>query len=54
MIDKVEDLVLEHLKAILARQSASRERDGELLRRVARLEIMIARIRIDRMEAGWN
>jgi hypothetical protein len=51
MIDNVENFVLEHLKAIQAEQSAARERDGELLRRVAHLEAMIARIGQDQAQA---
>lgn len=51
MTDNVENLVLEHLKAIQAEQSASRTRDAELLRRIANLETMIARIGRDQAQS---
>jgi hypothetical protein len=44
MAGTVENLLLEHLKAIQAEQSASRDRDLELLTRLGQLESMIAQI----------
>lgn len=38
MSDNVENLILEHLKKIQAEQAASRERDREILARLANLE----------------
>lgn len=47
---KVDDIVLEHLKKIQAEQSASRERDAEILSRLAFLETGIARLTRDNAE----
>ena len=44
MADTVDDLVLEHLKKIQAEQSASRERDSEILNRLAHIETSVARL----------
>jgi IS1 family transposase len=44
MADAVENLVLEHLKKIQAEQGASRERDAEMLSRLAHMETSIARL----------
>lgn len=38
MTDAIENLVLEHLKKIQAEQTAARERDREILARLANLE----------------
>ena len=51
MADKIENLMLEHLKKIQAEQSASRERDRELLSRLGQMESMIARIGRDNAHA---
>ena len=51
MTDNVENIVLEHLKAIRAEQASARDRDSELLRRLAHLETMIARIGRDQAQA---
>ena len=47
MTGDVESLILEHLKKIQAEQSAARERDGEILARLAHLETGISRIARD-------
>ena len=47
MTEAVDSLVLEHLKKIQAEQSASRERDGEIMSRLAHIETGIARIARD-------
>jgi hypothetical protein len=47
MAENVENLVLEHLKKIQAEQTASRERDGEILNRLSHIESAIARITRD-------
>jgi len=54
MPENVENLILEHLKKIQAEQSAARERDRDMLTRVAQIEAMSARIeRIEsRLEIG--
>lgn len=44
MSDKVENLILEHLKKIQSEQAASRERDVEILGRLAHLETGLAKI----------
>ena len=51
MADKIDNLMLEHLKKIQAEQSASRERDRELLSRLGQMESMIARIGRDNAHA---
>ena len=51
MADKIDNLMLEHLKKIQAEQSASRERDRELLTRLGQMESMIARIGRDNAHA---
>lgn len=45
--EKVENLILEHLKKIQAEQSASRDRDGQIMARLAMLESGIARVARD-------
>jgi tRNA threonylcarbamoyladenosine modification (KEOPS) complex Cgi121 subunit len=47
MTETVDDLVLEHLKKIQAEQSASRERDSEILSRLAHIETSVARLARD-------
>lgn len=47
MADKVENIVLEHLKKIQVEQTASRERDGEILNRLSHIESALARITRD-------
>jgi hypothetical protein len=47
MSDAVDNLVLEHLKKIQAEQGFSRERDAEMLSRLAHLETSIARLARD-------
>jgi hypothetical protein len=47
MIDNVENLILENLKRIQSEQSAARERDTEILARLAHIETGIARIARD-------
>ena len=44
MTDTVDDLVLEHLKKIQAEQSYARERDAEILSRLAHIETSVARL----------
>jgi chromosome segregation ATPase len=44
MADKIENLVLEHLKAIQAEQAAARGRDQEILSRLAGIESGMARL----------
>ena len=44
MSDQIDNLVLEHLKKIQAEQAASRERDREIITRLAQRETQIARI----------
>ncbi len=51
MADKIDNLVLEHLKKIQTEQSASRERDRELLSRLGQIETMVARIGRDNAHA---
>ena len=51
MADKIDNLVLEHLKKIQAEQSASRERDREFISRLGQIESMIARIGRDNADA---
>ncbi|MFA7243484.1 MAG: hypothetical protein WC091_25535 [Sulfuricellaceae bacterium] len=47
MKDNVENIVLEHFKKIQAEQSASRERDTEILNRLFHIESALARITRD-------
>jgi adenylosuccinate lyase len=47
MAETVNNLVLEHLKKIQAEQSASRERDAEILSRLAHIETSVARLARD-------
>ena len=47
MSDNVENLVLEHLKKIQIELVASRERDAEILARLAHIELGLARIARD-------
>jgi chromosome segregation ATPase len=51
MAEKVDNLMLEHLKKIQGEQSASRERDRELMTRLGQIETMIARIGRDNAHA---
>lgn len=44
MTDETTNLVLEHLKRIQAELAASRERDQEILSRLAQIEIGLARL----------
>jgi adenylosuccinate lyase len=47
MSDEIENLVLEHLKKIQGEQVASRERDAEMLSRLAHIETSMARLARD-------
>lgn len=47
MTETVDNLVLEHLKKIQTEQSASRERDSEILSRLAHIETSVARLARD-------
>jgi hypothetical protein len=51
MAENIDNLLLEHLKKIQAEQSASRERDRELMTRLGQIETMIARIGRDNAHA---
>ncbi len=44
---EVDNLVLEHLKKIQTEQTASRERDAEMLSRLAHIETSVARLARD-------
>lgn len=44
MTENVENLIFEHLKKIQAEQTASRERDMEILARLNRIETAVARV----------
>ena len=47
MTDTVENLILEHLKKFQAEMMAARERDTEILTRLASMESMIASVKRD-------
>ena len=47
MADTVDNLMLELLKKIQTEQSASRERDAEILSRLAHIETSVARLARD-------
>lgn len=47
MTENIENLILEHLKKIQAEQTAARERDAEILTRLASIENGLARISRD-------
>jgi len=47
MTEQIDNLILEHLKKIQAEQSASRERDAEVLTRLSHIETGIAKISRD-------
>ena len=47
MGEQIENLILEHLKKIQTEQTASRERDAEIMGRLAQIETGIARIARD-------
>jgi hypothetical protein len=47
MAETVDNLMLEHLKKIQTEQSASRERDSEILSRLAHIETSVARLARD-------
>jgi polyhydroxyalkanoate synthesis regulator phasin len=47
MTEAIDNLVLEHLKKIQAEQTSSRERDAEMLSRLAHIETSIARLARD-------
>lgn len=47
MTDEVDNLVLEHLKKIQGEQAASRERDADILSRLAGIETSLARLARD-------
>ena len=47
MTDNIENLLLEHLKRIQAELASSRERDAEMLTRLGRIEVNIARVARD-------
>ena len=44
MTEGIDNLILEHLKKIQAEQSAARERDQEIMSRLANIETGLARI----------
>ncbi len=44
MAEPIDNLVLENLKQIQAEQTAARDRDGEILRRLSHLEILVSRM----------
>ena len=46
-MSNADNLVLEHLKRIQAEQAAARDRDQEILSRLARIESGLARITRD-------
>ncbi len=46
-MSNIENLMLEHLKKIQAEQTASRERDAEIMGRLASIETGIAKISRD-------
>ena len=47
MTQEIDNIVLEHLKKIQAEQTASRERDSDVLGRLAQIETSIARLARD-------
>jgi hypothetical protein len=47
MTEAIDNLVLEHLKKIQAEQTSSRERDADMLSRLAHIETSIARLARD-------
>lgn len=47
MTENIENLILEHLKKIQVEQTASRERDAEILTRLSSIENGLARISRD-------
>ena len=47
MAEPIDNLVLEHLKKIQSEQSSARERDAEMLSRLAHIETSIARLARD-------
>jgi ubiquinone biosynthesis protein UbiJ len=47
MADAVDNLMLEHLKKIQTEQSASRDRDAQILSRLAHIETSVARLARD-------
>jgi ubiquinone biosynthesis protein UbiJ len=51
MTADVENLMLEHLKKIQIEQSAARDRDREMMTRLAQIETSIARIGRDNAHA---
>lgn len=47
MAENVENLLLEHLKRMQAELAAARDRDAEILERLGRIEMAIARVARD-------
>lgn len=47
MSENIDNLILEHLKKIQAEQTSTRERDAEIMSRLATIETGIARIARD-------
>lgn len=47
MSEQIDNLILEHLKKIQAEQTTSRERDAEIMSRLANIESGLARITRD-------
>jgi adenylosuccinate lyase len=47
MTEAIDNIVLEHLKKIQAEQTSTRERDAEMLNRLAHIETSIARLARD-------
>ena len=47
MSEAIDNLVLEHLKKIQSEQAAARERDADMLSRLAHIETSIARLARD-------
>lgn len=46
-MQNIDNLILEHLKRIQAEQAASRERDAEILGRLAQIEVALAHVARD-------
>jgi hypothetical protein len=51
MEQSIDNLVLEHLKKIQAEQTFARERDAEMLGRLAQIETQIARLARDNADS---
>jgi hypothetical protein len=51
MSEAIDNLVLEHLKKIQGEQTAARERDADILGRLAQIETAIARLARDNADS---